>query len=174
MPDPSSDPALIRTFETGATRNTDTTKLDFEGFLHPLVLRRFAEYMHTHRQQADGTLRSADNWQKGIPADVYMKSLFRHFMDVWSLHRGVPVTSPETGLPVEMVEALMACLFNIQGYAFELLRAEQETAARAADEHVALLPAPVLATCALGGNHPASQPHVPQCSHGAARSEVAA
>jgi hypothetical protein len=174
VPDITSDAAPIRTFDTGATRNTDDTKLDFEGFVSPAVLRAFARYMHGHRQQADGSVRSADNWQKGIPLDVYMKSLLRHVMDVWSLHRGEPVTSPETGQPVDEIEALMACMFNVQGMAFEILRQRAENAARIADEHVALLPAPVLATCSLGGNHPANQPHVPQCSSGAARTGVAA
>ena len=52
----------MRTFDTGATRDTDSDKLDFDGFLSPLALEAFAEYMHRHRQVADGSLRASDNW----------------------------------------------------------------------------------------------------------------
>jgi hypothetical protein len=117
----SAIPAM-RTFNTGATRNTDTAKLDYEGFLSPVVLRKYAEYMHTHRRQADGTLRSADNWQKGIPKDVYMSSMWRHFMDAWMTHRGYVVNSPEDDHVVGMEEALMALLFNVMGMAHETLK----------------------------------------------------
>jgi hypothetical protein len=112
----------MRTFDTGATRNLDEDKLDYEGFLSPVVLRRYAQYMHTHRQQADGTLRSADNWQKGIPQDVYMSSMWRHFMDAWMTHRGYEVNSPEDDHVVGMEEALMALLFNVMGMAHEILK----------------------------------------------------
>lgn len=105
----------MRTFPTGATRDSDDGKLDYEGFLSPLVLERYAEYMHAHRVQADGTLRDSDNWQKGIPKDAYMKSLWRHFMDVWKMHRGV-------GDPAHLQDALCAVLFNAMGYLHEELR----------------------------------------------------
>ena len=42
-----------RKFESGATRDSDTNKLDFEGFLSLLALIRFAEYMHSNRMQSD-------------------------------------------------------------------------------------------------------------------------
>jgi hypothetical protein len=61
----------MRNFTTGATRNSDVNKLDYEGFLSPVVLEEFAIYMQTHRKQADGKLRESDNWQKGIPKEVY-------------------------------------------------------------------------------------------------------
>lgn len=105
----------IRKFETGATRNTDDGKLDFEGFLSPIVLERYAQYMHKHRVQADGSLRDSDNWQKGIPKTAYMKSGFRHFFDWWKEHRGL-----KTKEGIE--EALCALIFNASGYLFELLK----------------------------------------------------
>lgn len=108
----------MRTFETGATRDTDEDKLDFEGFLSPRVLQRFAEYMHHHRKQADGQLRASDNWQKGIPREAYMKSMWRHFMDVWMMHRSVDSVNP-----LVLEDALCAMLFNVQGYLHELLKA---------------------------------------------------
>lgn len=110
----------IRQFETGANRDTAEGKLDFEGFLSPQVIHRFAEYMNKNRVMRDGTLRDSDNWQKGIPTDVYMKSLWRHFFDVWALHRD----RPELVAPgVDMEEALCGLLFNGMGMLHEYLRA---------------------------------------------------
>lgn len=105
----------MRKFESGATRDVDTSKLDYEGFIHPLVLERYAQYMHENRVQADGSLRTSDNWQKGIPKDVYMKSAFRHFMDLWKEHRGVATSDG-------IEKAICALMFNIQGYLFEHLK----------------------------------------------------
>jgi hypothetical protein len=105
----------IRTFETGATRDTDLNKPDYEGFLSPIVIKRYGEYMNKHRKQSDGSFRDSDNWQKGIPKDEYMKSLFRHFMDLWSEHREF-----ESRDGVE--EALCAIIFNSMGYLHETLK----------------------------------------------------
>lgn len=105
----------MRQFETGATRDVDTNKFDYEGFLHPSVVERFAEYMHENRLQADGKLRDSDNWQKGIPKDAYMKSAFRHFMDIWKEHRGIKTKDG-------MEKAICALMFNVMGYLFEILK----------------------------------------------------
>lgn len=102
----------MRTFKTGATRNDDSNKLDLEGFLSPIALEHFAEYMHKNRVQADGNIRASDNWQKGIELDSYMKSMWRHFFDVWKGHRGL-----ET--PEDMITNLSALMFNVQGYLHE-------------------------------------------------------
>lgn len=107
----------MRKFASGATRNDDNNKLDYEGFLSPVVLEAYARYMHTHRIQADGQLRDSDNWQKGIPPEQYMKSLFRHFMQLWKLHRGYKVI--EDGKHVSKEEACSAILFNVMGYLYE-------------------------------------------------------
>lgn len=107
-------PSGMRTFETGATRDNDSDKLDFEGFLSPLALKAFAEYMHTCRIQADGQLRDSDNWQKGIPLEVYMKSMWRHFFSVWEAHRSGRTATAE----------LCALMFNVQGYLHEALHVQ--------------------------------------------------
>lgn len=104
----------MRKFETGATRSSEEGKLDFEGFLSPLVLERFARYMDKHRRQADGDLRASDNWQRGIPKSVYMKSLFRHFITCWKIHRKLESDK-------DLEDALCAMLFNVQGYLYEHL-----------------------------------------------------
>jgi hypothetical protein len=108
-----------RVFETGATRDTEENKPDYEGFISPIVLQRYAEYMNKHRIQSDGKLRASDNWQKGIPRDVYIKSLWRHFMDVWLEHRG---SKSRDGIE----DALCGVLFNAMGYLFEILSRKEE------------------------------------------------
>jgi hypothetical protein len=110
----------VRQFTTGATRDVDTGKLDYEGFISPLVLKRFAEFMHKNRFQKDGSLRASDNWQKGIPLDAYMKSETRHFMDLWLHHRGYP----DQAVDKDIEEVLCAIIFNAQGYLHELLKVE--------------------------------------------------
>lgn len=107
----------MRKFDTGATRDTDENKLDFDGFLSPLVLHRYAEYLNEHRTQADGKLRDSDNWQKGIPLAVYMKSAFRHFFYWWAYYR-------KTGIVVKenVEESLCGLLFNTMGYLHEYLK----------------------------------------------------
>lgn len=121
-----SEQPLLRQFKTGATRNLDNNKLDYEGFLSPLVIEAFAKYMHTHRLQADGTMRGSSNWKMGIPLDVYMKSGWRHFFDWWKLHSGVEALSPEDGHKIDKVEALCALMFNVQGYLHELLKEQSD------------------------------------------------
>ena len=110
---------VIRTFATGANRDIDEGKLDYEGFLSPTVLKRYAEYMHKNRALKDGSLRDADNWQKGIPKDVYMKSMYRHFFDVWSNHRGIQTHD-------DKVTNLCALLFNAMGMLHEELKDNNE------------------------------------------------
>ncbi len=123
---PDKSEETMREFDTGATRNTDTDKLDFEGFFSPLVFKRCAEYLNKHRVQADGKLRDSDNWQKGIPFIVYMKSLWRHFLDMWTAHR-LSSDKPRTKHDDEdFEEAICAVIFNASGYLHELLKVKSE------------------------------------------------
>jgi hypothetical protein len=102
----------VRAFDTGATRDTDAGKIDYDGFLSYPVLHAFGEYMHQHRIQSDGSLRDSDNWQKGIPRPQYRKSAFRHFIDWWHAHRrGEDVT-----------EQACALMFNVMGDLHEHLK----------------------------------------------------
>lgn len=112
------DQKEIRIFETGANRDTDTDKLQYEGFLSPLVEKRYAQYMHLHRKQKDGSLRASDNWQKGIPIEVYVDSLVRHMQDV-RLHHD---KFSDEAIDPDLESALCAVIFNASGYLFELLK----------------------------------------------------
>lgn len=116
------EPIAMREFETGATRNADADRIDPEGFLSPLVIERFCEYMAENRLQADGSIRDSDNWQKGIPLAVYMKGLWRHFLHLWTRHRGFAVNDPKAAVDIE--RDLCAVIFNAQGYLHELLKAK--------------------------------------------------
>jgi hypothetical protein len=104
----------MRKFQSGATRNTEEGKYDYDGFLSPLAIERFGAYMHKHRHLPDGSMRASDNWQLGIPKEEYMKSMWRHFFEVWSIHRGL-----HKG---DITESLSALMFNVQGYLHEQLK----------------------------------------------------
>jgi hypothetical protein len=104
----------IRTFATGATRDTDTNKLDFDGFLCPLVIERYAEYMNANRKMADGSIRGSDNWKAGIPQEVYRKSTWRHFFAFWK-----HCLSGNKALAI--VDAC-GILFNVMGWMHEELK----------------------------------------------------
>ena len=108
----------IRSFASGSTRDSSDGKIDFEGFLSPIVLEKFGKYMMKHQKQSNGEFRPSDNWQKGMPKDVYMKSAWRHFHDWWMEHRDY---KSREGL----TDALMGLLFNVMGYTFEVLKDEQ-------------------------------------------------
>lgn len=116
--DTSKTDKVMREFDTGATRNDNPDRLDYEAFLSPIVLQRYAQYLHKNRKQADGKMREGDNWQKGIPQEVYMKSKFRHFMDTWLYYRGFD--SDQTSNDIEV--SLCAELFNTMGMLFEILK----------------------------------------------------
>ena len=112
------DKASIRTFETGATRDTDHGKLDYEGFLSPVVLTRYAEYLNKHRIQSDGKLRDSDNWQKLFGEkheQVCMKSAWRHFMAVWKCHRGYKCDE-------SIEDSICAVIFNMMAYLYKIER----------------------------------------------------
>jgi hypothetical protein len=105
-----------RVFASGATRDADDSKLDYEGFLSPFALERFAMYMHEARLRnppPGQKLRDSDNWQKGIPKHAYLKSLLRHVFALWRHWRA-------TG----HVSQIDACgvMFNVQGLLHEDLK----------------------------------------------------
>lgn len=122
-------PGKMQEFSTGATRSSDEGKPDYEGFLSPLVIEAFGRYMLNHQIQADGKKRESDNWQKGMPIPKYIKSMFRHLMDVWKIHRGfkafeqpLPSQTFNTGRKIDMEEALCSLYFNVQGMIHEHLK----------------------------------------------------
>ena len=115
----------VRVWDSGGKRDTDVNKLDYEGFFSPLVLKRFAKYMNKNRKMADGSIRESDNWQKGFGnleehSETCMKSLMRHFMDVWGIHR------EDESIGVDLDEALCGVMFNAMAWLFKLLESRQD------------------------------------------------
>lgn len=112
----------MRNFATGATRDDNTDKLDFKGFTSERADVRFAKYMHTHRRQADGTMRGSDNWKLGIPTTAYAESLYRHFKEWARLMEAAKEIGFEGLEPLaypELMEIAQAIRFNLQGWVHE-------------------------------------------------------
>lgn len=117
----------MRTFTSGATRDDDVAKPDYTGFLDPAVIQEFGRYMHEHRKQADGSLRAADNWRKGIPRDAFMASMFRHLVEVWDNHDNEKHDAAHYQHYDDwkrQKDALCALMFNVMGYLSQLIRGD--------------------------------------------------
>lgn len=116
----------MRQFKSGATRDSDENKNDYDGFLDPTVIECFGNYMTKHRKQADGKLRDSNNWKKGIPISAYMKSMWRHFLDVWFIVLGYKRWDKQRNEEITLVDALCALFFNVQGMLYEVLKNERK------------------------------------------------
>ena len=119
---PCDDPD--RVFVSGASRSADDDRYDPEAALSPRVLEYYCTWIHGCNRRADGSIRSDDNWQLGIPLNVYAKGLMRHQLHFHSRHRGAPVRDPKANRGIK--EDLCAIIFNAQGYLHELLKSEDE------------------------------------------------
>lgn len=111
-----------RTFDTGAYRDTNDGKPDYEGCLSPIALEAYADYMRRKQTMADGTLRASDNWQLGMTKAEWLKSLYRHLIQLAKLHRGYAVL--DKGGPVTLRDACCGVLFNAFGYLHELVKGD--------------------------------------------------
>lgn len=119
-----TDENNIRRFETGAIRDSNEGKLEYARFMSPIVIKRYAEYMHLHRKQSDGNLREPDNWKKLFGEnheDVCMDSLYRHIMDVWLINKGFRKEARE-----DLESALCAIMFNAHAWLFKVLKEKYE------------------------------------------------
>lgn len=114
----------IRTFDTGATRDTDINKPNYIKALSPIVLREYVDYLGKHRIQSDGNLRDWDNWKQGMPLDVCLEGEDRHHRAVWLLHQGFPAFDNHG--PVTLKDSLCGVIFNAMGYLHEILIEEQK------------------------------------------------
>jgi hypothetical protein len=113
------DNGIIRTFASGATRDTTEGKPEPWGFTSAMVEKIFCEYMDMHRTQSDGSLRASDNWKKGFDLDSYWHSMSRHVLDfrlLWEGWDGEARTD-------YMIEALCGIKFNVDALILELKKA---------------------------------------------------
>lgn len=116
----------MRVFATGATRNIESDP-DYHGFISPLALHAYGDYMHRHRLQADGSLRDSDNWQKGIPNDAFVRSMVRHVHDIQLIHDGYgELARTDDRDENVLLSHLAAALFNVQGMLHNVLKANLE------------------------------------------------
>jgi len=115
----------MRVFESGATRDNNDGKPDYEGFFSPLVVEAYGDYMNKHRIQSDGKLRDSDNWQNLFGEDHYkvcIKSMWRHFLDLLFLHRGYKRFDKKDGHEITIQEACCAIKFNVNAYLYKILK----------------------------------------------------
>lgn len=116
--------STIRTFPTGATRDTTEGKLSYVKGLSPIVLRRYLQYLAKHRKQPDGSIREFDNWKQGIPKETYLDSLVRHVVDTWLMMQGF--SAEDNHGPCNLEEVLCAVIFNSSGILHELLKGKDK------------------------------------------------
>lgn len=114
---PANNDITIRTFSSGAVRDSNTDKLDYYGFTSALVTKRFGEYMHKNRQMQDGSVRDSDNWKAGFDPKDTIRSLCRHVEDVKLHMEGYPTEAWE-----DLQTALCAVIFNAQSMLLDTLK----------------------------------------------------
>ena len=120
----------MREFKGGGTRDNNEGKNDYEGFISPLVIQSYGNYMNKHRLQTDGKLRDSDNWQNHFGEDhfkICMKSLLRHLFVLWFLHRCFKRIDEKDGHEINKEEALCAIKFNTNAYLDKLLKDEKSS-----------------------------------------------
>jgi len=104
---PGNTSSPMREFPTGATRSSDAGKPSYLKYISHPVWVRYGEYMLEHETQADGKIREAGNWQKGMPPREALESLARHMTDTWGHLDGTQELFAE-----EYEDALCAIIFN--------------------------------------------------------------
>lgn len=97
----------VRSFTTGAVRDTDTDKENYVECLSFTALRRFGKYMKTQEKKYP-----PGNWRKGIPIIEYEKSLMRHLQKYFANKYEGAKLEPD-------VDHLGAAFFNLQGIMHE-------------------------------------------------------
>jgi hypothetical protein len=112
------DNGTLRTYPTGATRDTAEGKPEPWGFTSALTEKAFCEYMNKHRVQSDGQLRASDNWKQGINTADYFHSLSRHVLDLRLIWEGFGDEARSDNL----IEVLCAIKFNVDGLLHELAK----------------------------------------------------
>jgi hypothetical protein len=125
----TKDDGVLRGFTSGATRDTAEGKLDFDGFISAFVMRQYARYMNMNRLQSDGKIRDSDNWQKGIPMPVYIKSKYRHWEEMWytwKIWQRIGHMNMPRQEVIEFVGAICGDLFNTMGFLHEFLKENAE------------------------------------------------
>jgi hypothetical protein len=104
--------AKIRTFESGAIRDSGEGKEDYIETISWIAMKRYAQYM-TGKKSKYG----AGNFKKGIPIESYESSLLRHIQKYLA-------NKYENGNVEKEEDHLSAILFNAFGIIHEEERAK--------------------------------------------------
>ena len=91
-------------------------KVRYNKIFHPAVMQVFGDYMTRCSLQDDGTRRSFDNWQRGIPISAYADSLESHTHQIQLFANGCVDMMEE-----ELEDAACAAIFNAMGILHEFL-----------------------------------------------------
>ncbi len=110
-----AEPAKVRTFPGGATRDLADHKPDYHRFLCPKVLTYYCEQFMMPKQETAAGRREADNWKSGFGKDVIMASLSRHYWSIWRKWDAHEMDGDET------LQELSALLFNCMAMMRELM-----------------------------------------------------
>jgi hypothetical protein len=106
----------IRSFSTGAIRDSEEGKEDYIETISWSAFKRFAKYM-TGKKKKYGE----GNFKKGMPIDAYERSLMRHIQKYLE-------NKYEDGNSEKEEDHLAAAWFNIQGIMHEEERAKKDSA----------------------------------------------
>jgi hypothetical protein len=95
-----------RSFTSGAIRDIDQGKPNFPECFSYLAFWRYGEYMRKASSKY-----GENNWQKGIPAEEYEKSLMRHLVRYFANKQGASLEPDQ--------DHLSAAMFNLMGLMHE-------------------------------------------------------
>lgn len=94
---------MVTHFESGAIRDSQEGKEEYQEAISDLTLRRYALYMLSQAKKY-----GKGNWKKGISSESYSNSLDRH-LNKYRIKKN-------WGIDIEPgVDHLSAALFNLQG-----------------------------------------------------------
>lgn len=97
----------VRSFESGAIRDSEDSKEDYVETISWTAFRRYAQYMTSKKSQY-----GSGNFKKGIPIESYERSLVRHLQKYME-------NKYEQGVVETDTDHLSAMVFNIFGILHE-------------------------------------------------------
>lgn len=107
----------FRTFDSWASRDLATWKLEWQNYSHPLNDYSFANYMKS-KQIIWWEYRKGDNWQKWMPSDVLFESLVRHVEELRLLYRWYRLFETKTNWIIDMIVIPKDTVFNEEQFEF--------------------------------------------------------
>lgn len=107
----------FRKFDTWASRDTATWKLEWSNYSHPLCDYSFANYMKS-KQIIWWEYRRGDNRQKWIPSDVLFESLIRHTNELRLLYKWYRLFEIRKDWVIDMIVLPKNTVFNEDEFDF--------------------------------------------------------